>query len=193
MSQVLGHRSRPDLARHTATNSPPRAGFFVPAVCVSFCFLARLPFRQRMRPGAYIRGQCLCGVPSDSRESAEKRPRESTLSRTRNMWRGGRAPFALPNVPRTVGRAPWAAGPAPSTAGRVASLTSLNVRYRQLTEGPVGPSPGARHCWLSARPVARGSRGGGAARPAASRCMFFTNSTEIKRYEFEKTRKWEER
>jgi hypothetical protein len=74
------------------------------------------------------------------------------------MWRGGRAPFALPNVPRTVGRAPWAAGPAPSTAGRVARLTALNYDLRQLTVGPVGPRRGARHCWLSARPVARGSR-----------------------------------
>ena len=165
----------------------------MPAVRDSFCFLAWLPFRQHMRPGAYIGVQCLCGVPSDSRESNEKRPLESTLTRNRNTWRGVRAPSALPNVPRPCRRGHRAAGRAPSAAGRVAWLTSLNYDLRQLTEGFVGPSLGPRHCWRSARPVARDPRGAAAARRAASRCMFFTNSTEIKRYEFEKTRKWEER
>ena len=85
----------------------------MPAVCDSFCLLARLPFRQRMRPGVYIGGQCLCGLPSDSRASAEKRPLESTLSRTRNTWRGVRAPRAARNVPRAAPRGHWAADPAP--------------------------------------------------------------------------------
>jgi hypothetical protein len=165
----------------------------VPAVRDSFCFLAWLPFRQHMRPGAYIGVQCLRGVPSDSRESNEKRPLESTLTRNRNTWRGGRAPSALPNVPRPVGTGPAGRRSGPSAAGRVARLTALNYHLNQLGQGPVGPRRGARHCWPSARPVARDPRGAAAARRAASRCMFFTNSTEIKRYEFEKTRKWEER
>jgi hypothetical protein len=85
-----------------------------------------------MRPGTYLGGQCLCGVPSGLRESAEKRPLESTLSRTRNTWRGGRAPSALPNVPRPCRRGHRPAGRAPSAAGRVAWLTSLNYDLNQL-------------------------------------------------------------
>jgi len=104
--------------------------------------------------------------------------------RSGNTWRGVRAPCALPNVPRAL--PPWGLGrrSGPSAAGRVARLTSLNERYRQLTEGSVGPSRGPRHCWRSARPVARDPRGAAAARRAASRRMFFTNNTEIKRYGF---------
>ena len=143
-------------ARHTATNSPPRAGFFVPAVCVSFCFLARLPFRQRMRPGAYIGNQCLCGVPSDSRESAEKRPRESTLSRTRNMWRGGRAPCALPNVPRPVGT-----GPSPVSGYRPAACpvwasNFLKLPFKPVRAGTRGTQ--SRTASLLAFSAARGAR-----------------------------------
>ena len=107
-----------------------------------------------------------------------------------------RGPRPVRPAERTAPRGHWATArvrfPAPPRI-RSGLLTALNVPLRQLTEGPVGPSRGARHCWPSARPVARDPRGAAAARRAASRRMFFTNSTEIKRYEFEKTRKWEER
>lgn len=101
-----GEPDRTGSDRHTGADSPPRAGFFVPAVRDSFCFLAWAPFRQHMRPGAYIGGQCLCGLPGDPRASAEKRPLESTLSCAGNTGRGGRAPCALLNVPRPVGGGP---------------------------------------------------------------------------------------
>ena len=156
----------------------------MPAAAVSFWFLAWALFRQRMRPGVYIGGQCLCGLPSDSRERLEKRPREFTLSRTRNTWRGVRAPRAARNVPRAAPRGHWAAARVRFPALRrirLAFLTSLNVSLRQLT---LGPSPRLRQT-VSEYLLrigffgARGRRG-----RAASRCMFFTNNTVRKRYEF---------
>lgn len=48
MPQVLGHRSRPDLARHTGTDSPPRAGFFVPIASAKVvCSLAHTKWLYR--------------------------------------------------------------------------------------------------------------------------------------------------
>jgi hypothetical protein len=168
----------------------------VPAVRDSFCFLAWLPFRQHMRPGAYIGVQCLRGVPSDSRESNEKRPLESTLTRNRNTWRGGRAPSALPNVPRALPPVPWAVGRRPSGAGRVANFPKCafkTVDPPAAARGPVGPSRGARHRRREPPPGAENRGKSPPPERAATCAMFFTNSTEIKRYEFEKTRKWEER
>ena len=119
----------------------------MPAVRDSFWFLARLPFRQRMRPGVYIGGQCLRGLPSDSRASNEKRPREFTLTRPRNTWRGGRAPRAARNVPRPLPPVPWAVGrsrgPPPQRRGW--RLNFLKWLFTSV-KGPfcVGPSAGLR-------------------------------------------------
>jgi len=99
MPQMLGHWSRPAIGCRTATATPPRAGFFVPAVCQSFntnfragihsaadsfWFLARGAFKLPIRPGIAYAPQCLRGFPSGSRESAEKCPLESTLTARRN-------------------------------------------------------------------------------------------------------------
>jgi len=99
MPEMLGHWSRPAIGCRTATATRPRGGFFVPAVCpfslpnfcmgihsaaVSFCFLAWGAFALPIRPGVAYAPQCLRGFPSGSRESAEKRPREFTLSVRRN-------------------------------------------------------------------------------------------------------------
>jgi len=99
MPQMLGHWARPAIGCRTATATPPRAGFFVPAACPfslptvcrvihsaadSFWFLARGAFKLPIRPGIAYAPQCLRGFPSGSRESAEKRPLEFTSSVCRN-------------------------------------------------------------------------------------------------------------
>lgn len=141
----------------------------MPAVCDSFCFLARLPFRQRMRPGVYIGGQCLCGFPSGSRERLEKRPREFTLTRTRNTWRGGRAPCPLPNVPRPVGTGPpirpQRGGPRVRFPALRRPDNFLKLRFTSVEAGTRGTQ--SRTASLLAFSAARGARsarrGGGPA------------------------------
>lgn len=168
----------------------------MPAVRDSFWLLARLPFRQHIRPGVCIGCQCLRGFPSDSRASNEKRPRESTLSRTRNICAGVRGPPAVQNVPRELrpdlgsgGRGPASKRHDKSNAGLspVGAITSLNERYGQLRakpRGPVGPRAGLRQNWSPNRVPAARNRGAGGGGTAASGCMFFTNVAVEKRYEF---------
>jgi len=192
---MLGDRTGPDLIATLAPIARPERAFLCP-LFVRFHFpqiVGLLPAatdKSCMRLAAYVMAQpCGLGVQVIYEHSAASDP----------VTRGA---GAAPRAPCRTYRAPWALGrrSGPSAAGRVSGfapcgdrITSLNYHLSQLGQGPVGPSRGPRHYWRSARPVARDPRGAAAARRAASRCMFFTNSTEIKRYEFEKTRKWEER
>ena len=94
MPQVLGHRSRANLARHTGTDSPPRAGFFVPIASAKSC----------MQPGAYEMAQpCGLALQVISQPSAA----------TGNTWRGGRAPCTEQNAPGALGRGPGTGGRGP--------------------------------------------------------------------------------
>ena len=157
------------------------------SAAVSFCFLAWLPFRQRMRPGVYIGGQCLRGLPSDSRASNEKRPLEFTLSRTRNTWRGVRAPRAARNVPRPLPPVPWSEGRGPPPQRREWRHNFLkcvfsSVRARPAAPPRVGPARRARHRRRGPRFLADFSRFGARAERAATCAMFLTNNTAEKRY-----------
>jgi len=179
MPQMLGHWSGPAIGCRTATATRPRGGFFMPAVCESFNtnFCAGIhsaAVKKWFVPGYAIMAQ---------RRGLDVQVFCEVSAVTGNTWAAPRAPCTEQNVPWPVARGPscFCHDARPVSCDRPAPYPAI-VPPSGPRLGPVGPVRRLRLPRRGSRAVGRAPRTAARGVTAASRCMFFTNSSVEKRY-----------